>query len=142
MTEGQKYRAERNRYIGILLSAGVSQRKLSSFFGLCRSRIASIWKELGGKTVPPLCAVVVLGPDSIPIVRGESLEQPLTDKQYRVIEALIDAGPDGLSLAELQQEARCPGARDILKRLRKEDKRWRSVIHFPGTRGGGGYRLG
>src|ERR1035437_9682497 len=142
MTEAQKRRAERNRYIGILLSAGVSQRKIATFFGLCRSRVAGIWKELGKKPVAPLCTVVVLGPDSVPIVRGESLSQPLTDKQYRVIEALIDAGPDGLTLAELQHTSGCAGARDILERLRKEDKRWRSVIQFPGSRGGGGYRLG
>jgi plasmid maintenance system antidote protein VapI len=66
-----------------------------------------------------------------PIVRG--LVKPvLTEKQYRVIKALLVAGSEGLTGAELRIKSGVPGCLRILKDLKSSDYQWDSVIHYPG----------
>jgi hypothetical protein len=143
-TERQKRRAERNLFIYMLREAGVSQGRLAKSFELPRSLIALICKRFRERgPIARRCDLVILaGPECPPIVRGEVMNELLAGKPYRVIEALVDAGPGGLSLAKLGTESGCPDARKILKRLCESDRRWKAVIRFPGVRGGGGYRIG
>lgn len=92
-------------------------------------------------TAGPMC-VVVLGetPTDLPTVFGETTSQ-LTTSQYRVIEAMIEAGPDGLAKESLKAESKCSGAVDVLKRLAKKN-RWQQAIILPGPGGmGKHYRL-
>jgi Mor family transcriptional regulator len=79
-------------------------------------------------------------PDVPPIVLGK--EKPLLrPKQHRVIKALDEARPGGLSEIALIERSGCGGARGILKALSEADADWRAVIRFPGKRGGGCYRF-
>jgi hypothetical protein len=60
-------------------------------------------------------------------------KKPLTDGQYAVVSALLQAGEDGLTKDGL--EAVRPGARQILRRLKK-DADWDTVILMPGQTNG------
>jgi hypothetical protein len=60
-----------------------------------------------------------------------------TFPQHKVVQALVDAGPDGLTLDRLRSVA--PGCRDILKTLRR-DPDWKAVIKLAG-KPGGRYRI-
>ena len=73
-----------------------------------------------------------------PFVLGR-FKDKLTPAQFRVVEALINAGGSGLSKAGLM--AVSGDAINVLKRLAKSDDDWGAVIHLPG-RPGLGYRIG
>jgi hypothetical protein len=80
---------------------------------------------------PPTHPLVQLcGPDQRPTVRGRVVEV-LTPAQYAVIEALLTAGPHGLSKDELDAASGHTEARKILKRLHDSYPIWASVIRLP-----------
>lgn len=81
-------------------------------------------------------AVVLSGPGEPCTVVGTT-KQPLTDAQYAVIQALLDAGDSGLSKDAL--EGVRSSARRILKEL-QADPDWAAVIVLPGKTNGR-YRL-
>ena len=86
---------------------------------------------------PPLATL--FGPTGNPWVNGKSKE-PLRPERYRVIKALRDAGPAGLTGKQLREESRCSDAVNVLKSLAESDPDWAAVIILPGT-GGRGYRI-
>jgi hypothetical protein len=62
-----------------------------------------------------------------PVVRGV-VKRILSKAQYEVIQALLDAGPAGLSKDELEEKSNHADARKILKRLHESDPDWKRVI--------------
>ena len=88
----------------------------------------------------PFPPVVLRGPLLKPLVLGVEAVR-LTDAQYDVIQALLDAGPNGLGKDELDQSSGRTEARKILTRLRDSDSQWAKVIRMAGKRGYR-YRLG
>ncbi len=85
--------------------------------------------------------LVVLGGTADPIfVLGVELQATLTRKQFKVLKALRDAGPGGLTLAGL--ECVCGGARAVLRGLKESHPGLRAVLKTPGKRNGGNYRIG
>jgi len=70
----------------------------------------------------------------------ERWQPRLSDSGYRTIEALLDAGPGGLSNPQLRNI--CGDAIGILRRLRDAHPDWKAVIHFPGDDGLPNYRIG
>jgi hypothetical protein len=91
-------------------------------------------------TTPPSAGpenvrVVLQGPGKPPIVK-EKKKRVLTDPQYNVVQALLEAGEGGLTKDQLEQKSGHSDARGILSRLAKSDPDWGVVIHFPGTTGG------
>ena len=94
-------------------------------------------KPRDGKLPPPL----VLPPkaDGPPLVLGK-VKPRLSGAGHRVSAALLEAGTRGLSKSELQSAS--GDARGILRRLMDLDPDWAKIIHFPGRRGGGRYRIG
>lgn len=90
------------------------------------------------------CPVVLKGLKNRPVVLGVPVEK-LNDKQYRVIDALWKAGPDGLKWPVLK--ATCEGwvgdPRGILQRLVADyPESWGQVIRWPDRRRRLGARLG
>lgn len=81
--------------------------------------------------------VVLTSPNAVVLVSGKS-KGPLNYPEYKVMKALVEAGPDGLSKDQL--EIVQADARRILNRLR-EDPDWAAVIHMANTKGNR-YRLG
>lgn len=77
-------------------------------------------------------AVQIGRPGEPCIVLGKQ-KKPLTDGQYAVISALLQAGEDGLTKDGV--EAVRPGARQILRRL-KQDEEWDKVVLMPGQTNG------
>jgi hypothetical protein len=77
--------------------------------------------------------------DDPPIVGGE-MKDTLTNAQYDVVLALLNAGDAGLTKDNLDRESKHGDARKILRRLADNDCDWRAVISFPGTTGKG-YRI-
>jgi hypothetical protein len=73
------------------------------------------------------------------IVSGAAKNR-LTKAQYNIVQALLKAGDQGLSKAQLKTKSRHPGAVDVLKRLARSDEDWKMAIQLPG-RPGGGYRI-
>lgn len=65
----------------------------------------------------------------------------LNRTQYRVIKALVDAWPGGLTGPELFLASNSGDYRNVLRRLTKGDGTWRTVIHFPETTRGEHYRI-
>jgi hypothetical protein len=84
--------------------------------------------------------VVLRGRSEGPRVLGRE-KQPLSQAQYDVVKALLDADGRGLSKDELDRKSGHGDARKILKRLADADPDWAAVIHCPGKTGGG-YRIG
>jgi hypothetical protein len=80
------------------------------------------------------------GRDEGPIVLGKE-KQPLTERQYNVVKALLDAGERGLSKDKLDEKSGHSEARKVLRALRRSDTDWAAVIHMPGKAGSGGYRI-
>ena len=60
---------------------------------------------------------------------------PLTFAQFNVVQALVDAGPAGLTKDALIDKSGHTDARAILKRIAKRSSQWAAVILFPGTPG-------
>ena len=90
-------------------------------------------------SAPDVCPVVLKGPNAKPIVLGVQQEKPLTQAQYDVVKALVDAFPAGYDKWSLTRNHK--DARNILKLVSKKSKEWKQVIIFPGSAGGGGYRI-
>jgi hypothetical protein len=65
----------------------------------------------------------------------------LSPAQDDVLQALYEAGQEGLSKDELEAKSGHSDARGILKRLVEDDSEWAAVIHFAG-KAHRGYRLG
>jgi hypothetical protein len=84
--------------------------------------------------------VVLRGRDESPLVLGKE-KPPLTERQYNVIKALLDAGKHGLSKDKLDERSGHNEARKALRALRDSDADWAAVIHMPGKAGRGGYRI-
>jgi hypothetical protein len=74
-----------------------------------------------------------------PFVNGNK-KCTLTQAQYDVVLALLNAGEKGLTKDQLAIESKHTDARKTLKRLEKSDPDWESVIPFPG-KSGKGYRI-
>jgi hypothetical protein len=72
-------------------------------------------------------------------VRGKSKDR-LTNAQYDVVNTLLDAGKRGLSKDELAQKSRHQDALGVVRRLRRNDPDWASVIQMAG-KPGGRYRI-
>jgi len=84
-------------------------------------------------------SVLLFGNVDSPIVQGTE-KAKLTKPQYNVIQALIEAGEEGLTKDELDRKSGHGDSRKILKRLADSDADWKSVIPFPG-KPGRGYRI-
>jgi hypothetical protein len=80
---------------------------------------------------PPASSVVLSGQGKRPMVLGKP-KPVLTHARYNVVQALVQAGADGLSLDDLERKSGHADARKILKRLAAQDEDWRAVISFPG----------
>lgn len=65
----------------------------------------------------------------------------LNRTQYRVIKALIEAIPDGLTGPELFLKSNSSDYRNVLRRMTGQDADWQAVIHFPETTRGERYRI-
>lgn len=83
--------------------------------------------------------VLLFGQGKPPIVNG-SKKEPLTNAQFDVVSALIEAGDKGLTKDALDSRSGHGDARKILKRLADSDSDWKAVISFPGKTGKG-YRI-
>jgi integrase len=88
---------------------------------------------------PPPDLVTLTDREVPPIVLGRKKKR-LTRPGYRVVKALLEAGPDGLSKPQLLRI--CGDALGVLRRLSKSDSDWKAVIHFPGKDGIRHYRIG
>jgi hypothetical protein len=88
------------------------------------------------QATPP---VILRGHGMPPVVRGVA-QRILSKAQYEVVQALLDAGPTGLSKDELEEKSKHADARKILKRLHDSYPDWKRVILLAG-RPGGRYRL-
>jgi hypothetical protein len=100
--------------------------------------------ESGAKANPPTpapavavaclhCAVGLHGPGQPPTVLGQPMPI-LSDARYTVVEALIEAGPEGLSKDQIEIKVNS-AARKTLKKLAESDPRWAKVIQLPGLPG-------
>ena len=83
--------------------------------------------------------VTLAGRDAMPTVGGRAKPR-LSNAQYDVVLALLDAGDAGLNLDALLEKSGHNDARGILRRLKDSDPDWGDVIHF-GGKPGGGYRI-
>lgn len=90
--------------------------------------------ESGGETGPLECVVVLRGEKRSPLVCGQEVP-PVTKFQYDVLKTLIEAGPDGLSLADFKPKSRHTSAERILKNLSALSTDWAQAIQLPGTAG-------
>lgn len=84
--------------------------------------------------------VTLFGPDEQPEVNGK-LKRKLTAPRYDAVQALIQAGENGLTKDELDRKSGHSEARKLLKALANTDADWADVIIFPEKAGNGGYRI-
>ena len=80
------------------------------------------------------CCVVLRSKAAGPLVLGLEVS-PVTSARYDVLKALVDAGEDGLSLAELIRRSGHGSARNVLKNLAGTSSAWQQVILLPGAPG-------
>lgn len=83
--------------------------------------------------------VVLQGPGKPVIVLGHE-KPPLSEGQYPVVEALVQAWPKGLTKDALEI-GRGAARRALKKLVNSSDPDWSKVIHLPGKPQSGGYRL-
>lgn len=89
----------------------------------------------------PSGAVKIMKDGKGVIVNGERLKDPLTDAQYDVVCALVEAGANGLTKDQLDRKSNHGDSRKVLGRLaNKKDPDWGTVIRLAG-RPGGHYRI-
>ena len=81
-------------------------------------------------------SVKLTGRGKPPIVLGR-VKPVLNDPRYNVVQALLDAGSEGLTKDLLDKRSGHSEARKILKTLANSDPDWASVISFPKTSGVG-----
>jgi len=86
--------------------------------------------KLGQRATLQLGRVKVFGADQTATIDGK--RKPLSIAQYAKIRALMEAGPNGLTIAKL-------GSVKTLNRLRDSDSDWSAVVLKP--EGGLGYRI-
>ena len=91
------------------------------------------------KVVEPQVPVVLFGPSDSPLVLGK-VKPPLSKIRYRVVKALLDAGPTGLSKSQLVRGV-TGDAWGVVMRLKKSDEDWDKVIHPPTDDGKLHYRI-
>jgi hypothetical protein len=87
-----------------------------------------------------LVCSVTFDAEGVPYVFGKK-KAPLKATRRKIVEALIEAGPEGLSIEELTSKSQSGGARKTMNAMREEDDDWKAALILPGKRGGGGYRL-
>ncbi len=80
------------------------------------------------------CSVVLRGKGERPLVLGRE-ESLVTSAQYDVLQALVNAGADGLSMTELIRRSGHGSARNVLKNLANSSSAWQQVILMPGAPG-------
>jgi hypothetical protein len=83
-------------------------------------------------------AIVFSGDAREPRVNGKSKKR-MTPEQFKVVQALLSAGEDGLSKGELEKKSGIGDPLGVLRRLRK-DPDYGNAIDMAGTRGRG-YRV-
>jgi hypothetical protein len=83
--------------------------------------------------------VVLQGKAKHCLVLGKK-KPPLSDCEYAVVRALIEAFPRGIAPIELEKIAG-DGANKTIARLRKKDSGWAEVILMPSRSQRVGYRL-
>lgn len=103
-----------------------------------RSSPPEVIQEVVSEVVP---VVVLRGSDECPLVLGQETRRPLTKAQRRVIEALDNARPKGLSKFQLMTISRSGDANGVVRRLRESDPLWRGVLRLPGEGGKAHYRI-
>ncbi len=81
---------------------------------------------------------VVMGKPREPVFVLGKRKGPLTIGRWTALKKLVDAYPNGVDKDTLEKG--CGGARGALTKL-QEDKDFEKVIHLPGGKGKGGYRL-
>jgi integrase len=91
------------------------------------------------RTLPGTCVVTLEEQGRRAFVRGKDMGI-LTHSRFKLVKLLHDAGPQGLSAAELNGTEK-DGWRKTLLRLRKSDPAWSEAIIFPGGPYGGNYHL-
>jgi hypothetical protein len=120
-----------------LLYSRILEIPLSPWMQELVDRLAT---QLGRSSERRQGPTVILGePHEQPIVRGK-LKDRLTIAQYDVVNTVLDAGERGLSKDELVQKSRHEDALGVLRRLRRNDPDWASVIQMAG-KPGGRYRI-
>jgi hypothetical protein len=103
------------------------------------SRAAVQMQAAGGKPEGQP-RVVLRGRDEGPLVLGK--EKPrLTDREYNVVKAVLDASEHGLTKDKLDEKSGHSESRKVLAALRDSDPDWAAVIQMPGKAGMGGYRI-
>jgi|GEM_PF-3467393 len=80
--------------------------------------------------------VLLAGPGESPVVDGVR-QGVLTKARYNVVQALLDAGPQGLSKDQLVKKSGHGSAVNILKQLAGLNSAWKQVIRLPQTAGMG-----
>ena len=80
------------------------------------------------------CVVVLRSKGERPLVLSRE-ESPVTSAQYDVLQALVNAGADGLSMTELIRRSGHGSARNVLKNLANSSSAWQQVILMPGAPG-------
>lgn len=78
---------------------------------------------------------VILGRPGDPVTVLVKLKPRLTLAQYHVVQALLNAGDNGLTKDQLDINSGHSHARKILKRLACSDPDWAAVIQMPGISG-------
>ncbi len=81
-----------------------------------------------------VCCVELHSKGDRPLVHGREVPS-VTSTQHDVLQALIGAGSDGLSLPELIKRSRHGSARNVLKNLADKSSVWKQVILLPGAPG-------
>ncbi|MDZ4688511.1 MAG: hypothetical protein SH850_25840 [Planctomycetaceae bacterium] len=112
----------------------------NEFDKLTLIEVADLLPRLGIETAmskqPTCCIRFTKGGDPF-CTCGESVRRP-TSVQVRILQALAATYPAGLELRELRELNN--DARKRLSEL-KGDPHWNQLIHFPGQKNRGGYRL-
>lgn len=81
---------------------------------------------------PPGPVVVLRGEGVPPLVFGRPVSKALNEGQYAAVQALLDAGPDGLDKNELEGQVPYGGVRGTIDRLSKKAE-WKGAIVMGGA---------
>jgi hypothetical protein len=87
------------------------------------------------------CPMVTLGEPGEPVIVCGQVKPPLSRSKYRIVEALLEAWPAGLTKDELSDKANYSDPYKLLKELARSDQDWAEAIVFPGEGYRGGYRI-
>ena len=81
---------------------------------------------------PPGPVVILRGQGVPPLVFGKPVSKALNEGQYVAVQALLDAGPDGLNKTELEGQVPYGGVRGTIDRLSKNAE-WKGAILMGGA---------